>query len=267
EAGPGGPGAAPTVQALGRDRRGERRARAPGDGAAAPADRAIRARARANRAAGDRAGTRGAAGRRRRVCDSPRAEPRGVRCRRARTATPRPRPPARRALRHLRRRRAAAQDAPDRGEGAALGSPSGAARRGRRYHRLGRPPAPRRRGPRDGANPARARAGARSSGAAGPPPVEQEARSPMSSLLVVVFALLVAAPAWAQQRPPAAEPRPAPAKTDPRSVLRAMEDAFSAVADRVTPAVVHVSTTPKKGPGGAPEDNPERFRGFFRDEF
>ena len=69
----------------------------------------------------------------------------------------------------------------------------------------------------------------------------------MNPLIVLVFALLLASPAWAQQ-----QPRPAP-KVDPRAVLRAMEDAFSAVADRVTPAVVHVSTVPKKGPAGAPE--------------
>jgi len=89
----------------------------------------------------------------------------------------------------------------------------------------------------------------------------------MSSLLALALALLLAAPVWAQQRPPAAESRPAPSKTDPRSVLRAMEDAFSAVADRVTPAVVHVSTTPKKGAGGTPDEGPERFREFFGDEF
>src|SRR5437870_6534133 len=88
----------------------------------------------------------------------------------------------------------------------------------------------------------------------------------MHSLIALVFVLLLATPAWAQQRPAAPEPRPAP-KTDPRAVLRAMEDAFSAVADRVTPAVVHVSTVQKKGAAGAPEENPERFREFFGDEF
>src|SRR5881296_3439711 len=88
----------------------------------------------------------------------------------------------------------------------------------------------------------------------------------MNPLIVLVFALLFATPAWAQSRPATAEPRPAP-KMDPRSVLRAMEDAFSAVADRVTPAVVHVSTVPKKTPGGAPEEAPERFKEFFGEEF
>ena len=88
----------------------------------------------------------------------------------------------------------------------------------------------------------------------------------MNPVVVLVFALLLATPAWAQSRPPAAESRQAP-KADPRAVLRAMEDAFSAVADRVTPAVVHVSTVPKKGAAGAPEEGPERFREFFGDEF
>src|SRR5881296_178733 len=88
----------------------------------------------------------------------------------------------------------------------------------------------------------------------------------MNSLIALVFVLLLATPAWAQQRPAAPEPRPAP-KTDPRAVLRAMEDAFSAVADRVTPAVVHVSTVPKKGAGGPAEEAPERFKEFFGEEF
>src|SRR5215468_7965243 len=114
----------------------------------------------------------------------------------------------------------------------------------------------------------------------------------MNLLAALVFALLFVAPELTQpqsalgqtaparppQRPAAAESRPAPKtdpktdpkadpKADPRGVLRAMEDAFSAVADRVTPAVVHVSTTPKKSAGGAAEENPERFREFFGDEF
>src|SRR5438445_10594149 len=87
----------------------------------------------------------------------------------------------------------------------------------------------------------------------------------MNSLIALVFVLLLATPAWAQQRPAAPEPRPAP-KTDPKAVLRAMEDAFSAVADRVTPAVVHVSTVQKKGAGGPAEEAPERFKEFFGEE-
>ena len=87
----------------------------------------------------------------------------------------------------------------------------------------------------------------------------------MNTLVVLIFALLLAGPAWAQQRPAPTETRPAP-KVDPRGILRAMEEAFSAVADRVTPAVVHVSTVPKKAPGSA-EESPERFREFFGEEF
>src|SRR5256886_10520111 len=95
----------------------------------------------------------------------------------------------------------------------------------------------------------------------------------MNPRVALVFALLFVTPAWAQptpawaqQRPAAADSRQAP-KTDPRAVLRAMEDAFSAVADRGTPAVVHVSTVQKKGATGGPEEGPERFKEFFGDEF
>ena len=58
-----------------------------------------------------------------------------------------------------------------------------------------------------------------------------------------------------------AEPTP-----DPKAVLRAMEEAFVAVADHVMPAVVNVTTIPKKEAGaeGQPE---ERFREFFGPEF
>jgi len=87
----------------------------------------------------------------------------------------------------------------------------------------------------------------------------------MTRFVVLMLALLSAAPAWAQQRPPS-DPRQAP-KTDPKAVLRALEDAFSAVADRATPAVVHVSTVQKKSAGGPGEEAPERFREFFGDEF
>jgi serine protease Do len=103
----------------------------------------------------------------------------------------------------------------------------------------------------------------------------------MTSLVVALFVLLLAIPAEAQTLRPApktdprgSEPRPAPKsdpqatpKADPRAVLRSLEDAFTAVADRVTPAVVHVSTVPKKTPAGAPEGAPERFKEFFGEEF
>ena len=84
----------------------------------------------------------------------------------------------------------------------------------------------------------------------------------MRALTALLLALLIAAPAWAQPRPAPAAP-----KSDPRATLRALEDAFAAVADRATPAVVHVSTVPKKPPAGAQEEAPERFKEFFGDEF
>ncbi len=76
----------------------------------------------------------------------------------------------------------------------------------------------------------------------------------------IVFALLsllllTPLPAWPQARP---EP-----KSEPSAALRALEGAFTAVADRVTPAVVNVSTVSRRG---APEDVPERFREFFGDD-
>ena len=63
--------------------------------------------------------------------------------------------------------------------------------------------------------------------------------------------------------PPAVSAEPTP---DPKAVLRAMEEAFVGVADHVVPAVVNVTTTPKKEAGseGSPE---ERFRDFFGPEF
>ena len=82
------------------------------------------------------------------------------------------------------------------------------------------------------------------------------------ALTALLLALLISAPAWAQQRQAPAAP-----KADPRATLRALEDAFAAVADRATPAVVHVSTVPKKAPAGAQEEVPERFKEFFGDEF
>ena len=60
-----------------------------------------------------------------------------------------------------------------------------------------------------------------------------------------------------------AEPRTQPS-IEPRALLHAPEDAFTIVADRVTPAVVNVSTVPKKP---SAEETPERFREFFGEEF
>jgi len=75
----------------------------------------------------------------------------------------------------------------------------------------------------------------------------------------VLLLLLAASPASAQSRVPA----PAQPKPDPRALLHAFEDAFSAVADRVTPAVVNVSVAAGRPSG----EDTERFRDFFGDEF
>jgi serine protease Do len=96
----------------------------------------------------------------------------------------------------------------------------------------------------------------------------------MRSVVALVLIALLATPAWAQssprapatKKPPPSERR-APAPTaDARAMLQAMEEAFSAVADRVTPAVVNVSTTPRRGAAGPGED-PQRFREFFGEDF
>jgi serine protease Do len=79
----------------------------------------------------------------------------------------------------------------------------------------------------------------------------------MRTTLALLLVLAFTAPA-------AAQPRPA-AKVDPHAVLRALEDAFSAVADRVTPAVVNVSAIPKRV--AVPDDVHERFKEFFGEEF
>ena len=61
---------------------------------------------------------------------------------------------------------------------------------------------------------------------------------------------------------------------DSKAILQALEDAFVSVADRVTPAVVNVSTKAKRAPEGAPGPGPgespeseQRFREFFGPEF
>ena len=70
------------------------------------------------------------------------------------------------------------------------------------------------------------------------------------ALLLVLFSAL----------PVAAQPAP-----EARAMLKAMEDAFTAVANRVMPSVVNVSTTPKRGTAGT-EEVPEQFKEFF-DEY
>src|SRR5438094_9955318 len=103
----------------------------------------------------------------------------------------------------------------------------------------------------------------------------------MKIAVAVLLFVAVALPASAQStapagpspaKPPAAAdkrqpPAKAPAqKIDARAVLQAMEEAFSAVADRVTPAVVNVSTVSKRPTPGSGDD-PERFREYFGEEF
>ena len=54
----------------------------------------------------------------------------------------------------------------------------------------------------------------------------------------------------------------------PKAILRALEDAFVSVAEHAMPAVVNVSTTPKKATGTeGPPQMEERFREFFGPEF
>ncbi|HEV8585812.1 MAG TPA: DegQ family serine endoprotease [Methylomirabilota bacterium] len=88
---------------------------------------------------------------------------------------------------------------------------------------------------------------------------------------VVGLTLLASLPAHAQTPAPARPPQSAPgkppappaAKPDPRAMLRALEDGFTAVADRVTPAVVNVSTVAQKG---ATNGEDEKYREFFGDD-
>src|SRR2546430_4175254 len=77
-------------------------------------------------------------------------------------------------------------------------------------------------------------------------------KTPLALLLIVLSTL----PAYA-------EPRTQPT-LDPRALLHALEEAFTTVADRVTPAVVNVRTVPRKQ---SAEETPERFREFFGEEF
>ena len=61
----------------------------------------------------------------------------------------------------------------------------------------------------------------------------------------------------------------APAAPDSKALLRALEDAFTSVADRVTPAVVNVGAKTKRsapGEGGPTPENEQRFREFFGPE-
>jgi Do/DeqQ family serine protease len=96
----------------------------------------------------------------------------------------------------------------------------------------------------------------------------------MRIALTLVLLLGLTSPIWAQ--PPSLRPR-APAdprssvsasspKIDARAVLQAMEEAFSAVADRLTPAVVNISTVSRRPMPGSSHE-PQRFREYFGEEF
>ncbi|MFQ5830475.1 MAG: Do family serine endopeptidase [Candidatus Methylomirabilia bacterium] len=79
-------------------------------------------------------------------------------------------------------------------------------------------------------------------------------------LRVLVFASVCLLLGWGPASTAAAE-------IDPKAILLALEEAFVSVADRAMPAVVNVSTVPKKGPLPEGPDIEERFREFFGEEF
>jgi Do/DeqQ family serine protease len=81
----------------------------------------------------------------------------------------------------------------------------------------------------------------------------------MTTAAALGLLLLVAVPAWAQSDTAAAP-------VAPRAILRALEEAFAAVVDRVTPAVVNVSTTPRRAASAPPADDGDKFREFFGDD-
>src|SRR5262249_35574460 len=86
-------------------------------------------------------------------------------------------------------------------------------------------------------------------------------RVPLWLLGALPTTLWVALAATAAQQ---ANPEP----IDSQSVLRALEDAFVSVADRVTPAVVNVSVKPKRAaPEAESPEQREQFREFFGPEF
>jgi serine protease Do len=79
----------------------------------------------------------------------------------------------------------------------------------------------------------------------------------VAPMALALFALAGTAGAQSPPAPP----------VDAKAVLQALEDAFVSVANRVTPAVVNVSITPKRVEGGEPPEAEERFREFFGPEF
>src|SRR2546428_541812 len=85
-------------------------------------------------------------------------------------------------------------------------------------------------------------------------------RAPFELLPVLLTALWLSLPPATAR---AANPEP----VDSQTVLRALEDAFVSVADRVTPAVVNVSVKAKRiAPQAASPERQERFREFFGQE-
>ncbi len=86
-------------------------------------------------------------------------------------------------------------------------------------------------------------------------------RAPFVLLPVLLTALWLSLPPATAR---AANPEP----VDSQTVLRALEDAFVSVADRVTPAVVNVSVKAKRiAPEAESPERQERFREFFGQEF
>src|SRR5713101_6645833 len=86
-------------------------------------------------------------------------------------------------------------------------------------------------------------------------------RAPFVLLPVLLSALWLSLP-------PATARAANPESVDSQTVLRALEDAFVSVADRVTPAVVNVSVKPKRiAPEAESPERQERFREFFGPEF
>src|SRR5438552_11288541 len=89
----------------------------------------------------------------------------------------------------------------------------------------------------------------------------------LRAVLVAGLALSSALPASAQTPPRSPRPAPSrpdsppPVKPDARAALRALEDAFSAVADRVTPAVVNVSTLGARASSSGDDERPAEFFG------
>lgn len=79
---------------------------------------------------------------------------------------------------------------------------------------------------------------------------------PIALALVLVFMFTLSA---------AAQSTPSSPPADARAVLRAMEHAFTAVAERVMPSVVNIVAVPKKGAPMTGEEIPEQFREFFEE--